>query len=251
VNSRDAMPNGGCLIIQTDNVELDRAFTGEQVGVEPGHYVLIAVSDTGVGMSSETVSHIFEPFFTTKAPGHGTGLGLATVFGIVKQNGGHVYVYSEPGKGASFKVYLPRVEAPAAAAGSPAPPEAAALGSETVLLVEDDDQVRRIASAVLRRSGYAVLEASGGARALELAGEHPEIELLVSDVVMPEIDGPMLARELAGLRPNLRVLFLSGYTDLVVGKKTGLTPGSHFLEKPFTPNRLLGKVREILDSRAS
>ena len=251
VNARDAMPSGGALIIETSDVELHQSMEEGQE-VREGPYVLLAVSDTGTGMDAGTLSHIFEPFFTTKQPGHGTGLGLATVFGIVSQSGGHVRVYSEPGTGSTFRIYFPRVEAAADALGTARSSQAARGGSETVLLVEDDGQVRKITRQILERSGYRVLEGTGAADGIDIARRHGgDIHLLLSDVVMPDVGGPALAQDIVALRPAIKVLFLSGYTDLMVGKTGTLRPGAPFLEKPFTPNRLLSKVREVLDARVN
>ncbi|HET7321654.1 MAG TPA: ATP-binding protein, partial [Longimicrobiaceae bacterium] len=234
VNSRDAMPQGGQLTISTANVELDDEYVRGKVRVEPGGYVMLAVSDTGTGMDAETRARIFEPFFTTKEMGKGTGLGLSTVYGIVQQSGGHVWVYSEPGHGTTFKIYLPRVDAPLS---TDAAPEAAmATGRETVLLAEDDPAVRVLARRGLEHAGYRVLEADGGEAALALAEEHDgPIHLLLSDVVMPGIGGRELAERLQERREGVAVLFMSGYTDDAILRHGMLNEGTPFLEKPFTP----------------
>jgi CheY-like chemotaxis protein len=211
---------------------------------------LLAVSDTGVGMDADTLSHMFEPFFTTKEKGKGTGLGLATVYGIVKQSGGYVWVYSEPGHGTTCKIYLPRVEERQEAPRRAAPAVAEDVsGSETILLVEDEEAVRRLVRKVLEGKGYTVLEASGWQEALEITGRHQErIHLLVTDVVMPGVGGPELASRLEAARPGFRVLYMSGYTDGAVVNHGLLSSATAFLQKPFTPDTLLRKVREVLSS---
>jgi two-component system, cell cycle sensor histidine kinase and response regulator CckA len=248
INARDAMPHGGKLTIETSNVILDRAYARKYLEVQTGRYVLLAVSDTGCGMSQEVRSHLFEPFFTTKEIGKGTGLGLSTIYGIVKQSGGHVAVYSEPGQGTTFKVYLPQVdEAGAAAAAVPAT-QGLPGGNEVVLLVEDQDRVRGLTREVLSRCGYTVLEAPNGCEGLKLVQEHRgPIHLLMTDVVMPEMNGRALADRLASLRPEIRVLFTSGYTDGAVVRHGVLKAKTAFLQKPFTPDGLAAKVREVLD----
>ncbi|HWP34368.1 MAG TPA: ATP-binding protein, partial [Thermodesulfobacteriota bacterium] len=218
-------------------------------GVRPGRYVLLAVSDTGCGMDAETRARIFEPFFTTKAPGQGTGLGLSTVYGIVAQSGGHIWVYSEPGRGATFKIYFPRVDEPAEEPPTAAQPAEAPGGRETVLLLEDDERVRRLACEVLTRKGYTVLEARSGDEALALASSHPgPIALLLTDVVMPGLRGREVAARLAPLRPEMKVLYMSGYPDAAIVRHGVLEPGIAFLPKPFTPDLLARRVREVLDS---
>ena len=248
VNARDAMPKGGRLTIETANVELDEAYAREHAGASPGQYALLAVSDTGTGMDAETSSHIFEPFFTTKELGQGTGLGLATVYGIVKQSGGYVGVYSEPGRGATFKVYLPRVAELAEAKSPVASTKLEAGGSETVLIAEDDQSVREIVATVLAQQGYRVLQAPEGRTALEMARAQPgEIHLLVTDLVMPGMTGRELAEALIAARPGVRVLYMSGYTDDAVVRHGVLTAGVPFLQKPFTARALASKVREVLN----
>jgi PAS domain S-box-containing protein len=249
VNARDALPDGGRIVIETSNVDLDSAYTLDHAVVRPGPYVLLAVTDTGIGMTAETVAHIFEPFYTTKESGRGTGLGLSTVYGIVKQSGGYIWVYSEVGKGTTFKVYLPRVSdsIPASpAAETPAP--TAQRGHETILLVEDEPAVRQLAQRVLSKLGYKVLEALSPEDAEGLAADNgAEIHLLLTDVVMPGISGRELAKRLSARCPQMRVLYMSGYTYNVIAQDGTLEEGISFLQKPFTPQVLTEKVREALD----
>jgi two-component system, cell cycle sensor histidine kinase and response regulator CckA len=247
VNARDAMPGGGRLVIETANVELDEGFARAHLGIAPGAYVMMAVSDTGMGMDASTRHHIFEPFFTTKAPGKGTGLGLSTVYGIVQGSGGSVFVYSEPGQGATFKVYLPRVEDGAEAAPFQARAHAAG-GSERILLVEDEPALREIGQELLEEAGYDVVTASAGDEALQVCAQTGTIDLMLTDVVLPRLGGQALLEEARKLRPGLKVIFMSGYTDRVASDLGLLGPGSAFLEKPFTPQALLNTVREVLDS---
>ncbi len=248
VNSRDAMPHGGKIILETRNVELDENYSSGHFEVRPGSYVLLMVSDTGIGMDVETQKHIFEPFFTTKEQGRGTGLGLSTVYGIVKQSGGHVWVYSEPGQGTTFKIYLPVAQKGTAEEAAAVEAPIVRRGTETVLLVEDADMVRDLARRILQKNGYRVLEARSGADALVICREHAgPIDLLFSDVIMPGMNGAELAREAARLRPELRVLFMSGYTDDVIVHHGVLEKGTSFLQKPFSPESLARKLREVLD----
>ena len=247
VNARDAMPDGGKLTIETGNVQLDPAYAESRVEIAPGPYVMLAVSDTGCGMSRETVSKIFEPFFTTKPKGQGTGLGLSTVHGIVKQSGGHVEVYSEPGHGTTFKIYLPRVEAAAEIWPVTTPEAPRRGGRETLLLVEDEEVIRRVMSEALRQYGYTVRVAADPAEAIALCEADGRIDLLVTDVVMPLMSGPDLVRRIAALRPELPTLFVSGYTDRALIHQGLRQEGSAFLQKPFTPDTLVAKVREVLD----
>ncbi len=247
VNSRDAMPTGGTLTIETANSEVDEHYIARHMGVKPGRYVMLAVSDTGVGMDEHTRTHAFEPFFTTKEAGRGTGLGLSTVFGIVKQSGGSVDVYSEIDRGTSIKVYLPSIDR----AVSDDPSESKAKpkrGSETILLAEDEDMVRTLVKETLEREGYRVLAASNAAEARRLLEENAgPIQLLITDVVMPKMSGRDLARQISSVRPEIRVLYMSGYTDAAVVNSGILQKDVAFLQKPFTPMALSHKVREVLE----
>ena len=247
VNARDAMPLGGRLLIETANAELDATNLIQHPYAKPGRYVMLSVSDTGGGMDKDTQAHIFEPFFTTKAPGQGTGLGLSTVYGIVKQSEGYIWVYSEPGKGARFKIYIPRVDALAEPTSTAAESEILG-GSETILLVEDDDAMRELTRSCLEGSGYAVLDAANGEAAVRTATEYDApIHLLVTDVVMPGISGPGLSKSLLASRPQMKVLYMSGYTADLIAQQGVLDRQISLLEKPFTKEALLRKVRKALD----
>ncbi|MDY7040589.1 MAG: ATP-binding protein, partial [Chloroflexota bacterium] len=248
VNARDAMPQGGKLTIETVNTYLDEDYAVQAVDVQAGPYVMIEVTDTGVGMDEEILSHIFEPFFTTKGLGKGTGLGLATVHGIIKQSGGHIEVYSEPERVTTFRIYLPQVEGEIEQVEQVQIPLESLLGSETILLVEDADIVRALARVVLHRNGYNVLEASHGREALLVCEQHDgPIHLLVTDVVMPEMGGRELAEHLTALHPEMKVLYASGYTDDAIVHRDVFERDTAFLQKPFTPEALMRKVREVLD----
>jgi len=251
VNARDAMPNGGKLAIETQDTELDEAYASQHASVMPGQYVMLSVTDTGLGMDDETMAHVFEPFFTSKEQGKGTGLGLATVYGIVKQSGGNIWVYSEPGIGATFKVYLPRVEAPAARAVKSRSSGVVASGDETVLIVEDEDGVRRIAERILRGGGYQVLSAANGGEALLLCEKHGgSIDMLLTDVVMPHMSGRELAERLVKDGMPFKVLYMSGYTNNAIVQHGVLEEGTRFISKPFTSAELFRAVREVLDDSA-
>lgn len=248
VNARDAMPRGGKVTIETANVSIDKQTALKHVSVKPGDYVMLTVSDTGSGMDQETQARIFEPFFTTKEVGKGTGLGLSTVYGIVKQSGGNIWVYSEAGMGTVFKVYLPRIDAVSGTIEKLAPETTTLRGSGTVLLVEDEDIVRGLTRKILMQAGYNVLDAKGGEEAIRLCRTHVgPIDLLLTDVVMPEISGKEVADRLKELRPQIRVLFMSGYTDEAIVEHGVLDANVEFIQKPFTWVRLTKKVRDVLN----
>jgi signal transduction histidine kinase/CheY-like chemotaxis protein len=248
VNARDAMPAGGRITVETFTVRLDEAYAQSRADVVPGDYLMISVSDTGHGMTADVQSHLFEPFFTTKDRSKGTGLGLATSYGIVKQSGGHIAAYSESGVGTTMRVYLPCVQQ--APEVRPAKPEALPRGSETILLVEDDLPVRQTASRILTSQGYRVLEAGDAAAALEtLQSDGVAIRLMITDVVLPGLNGRQLAEKVAELRPDIRVLYVSGYTDDVIFQHRLVERDVTLLQKPFTGNSLAVKVREVLDRR--
>ena len=250
VNAKDAMPDGGRILIQTSEADPDTA-RREHSLIEPGTYILLSVSDTGAGMDRETQSRIFEPFFTTKEKGKGTGLGLSTVYGIVKQGGGYIFAQSEPGCGTTFRIYLPRVADPADSPRVDKHAQAAAGGSETVLLVEDEESVRELVRETLKTRGYRVIEASDGIAGMRVSEEYPgNIEILITDVVMPGMSGRELAKRVAAARPNIRVLYLSGYTEDAIIHEGALEPGTGFLQKPFTLQVLARKVREVLQGES-
>jgi two-component system, cell cycle sensor histidine kinase and response regulator CckA len=252
VNARDAMPQGGRLTIETGNVVLDAEYVRQHTGAQVGHHVMLAVSDTGHGMDAATQARVFEPFFTTKEKGKGTGLGLATVYGIVKQSGGSIWVYSEPGHGATFKVYLPAVDEPVRVRGSEPVEAAVPQGSETVLVVEDEEVLREIVREALQASGYKVLEARHGAEALRICESHaPLIDLVLTDAVMPGIGGRELGERITSIRPEVKMLYMSGYTDDAIVRHGVLTAEVAFLQKPFTLDALARKVRAVLDAKDS
>jgi PAS domain S-box-containing protein len=249
VNARDAMPAGGRVTIETENVDLGTSHAGGHAGIEPGAYVLLAVSDTGIGMDEQTKARIFEPFFTTKPPEKGTGLGLSTVYGIVQQSGGRIQVHSDPASGTTFKIYFPRVAGKTEEAAVADSPEPTPRGTETVLIVEDQDSVAAVVRGSLQMCGYRVLEARHGAEALQLWQEHSaSIDLIVTDVVMPVMNGPEFVRRARATRPEVKVLYMSGYTEQGFSALDLLNPDDGFLPKPFVPSALTRKVREVLDS---
>ena len=245
VNAKDAMPDGGKIIIQTSNVELDSSHRREHSYIQPGPYVMLSVTDTGCGMDKDTQARIFEPFFTTKEKGKGTGLGLSTVYGIVKQSGGYVFAQSELGHGTTFRIFLPRVEQKAELVNAVRHPREQTRGSETVLLVEDEESVRQLVKETLESRGYTVLEAEDGEHALAIAAKKSAVQLMITDVVMPGINGQELAKEISKTHPKTKVLFLSGYAEDTI-RQDALEPGTAFLQKPFTLQTLLRKVREVL-----
>jgi PAS domain S-box-containing protein len=252
VNARDAMPKGGKITLETANIYLDEAYARRHIAVRPGWYVMLAVTDTGQGMDAETQKYIFEPFFTTKEQGKGTGLGLSTVYGIVKQSGGNLWVYSEVGVGTCFKVYLPLVDDRVTEGDANAERPENAAGTETILLAEDEEMVRNLAQQILTMHGYTVLAAANAGEALFICREHQgPIQLLLTDVVMPGISGKELAEQVAKLRPDTRVLYMSGYTDQAIVHHGILDGDIAFLGKPFTPNALVLKVVEVLDKDLS
>jgi CheY-like chemotaxis protein len=251
LNARDAMPRGGSLVVEVFSAVLSDEYLARRPGVNvrPGRYVVLAVSDTGHGMDAKTLSHAFEPFFTTKGVGHGTGLGLSTVYGIVKQSDGYVWAYSEPGQGTTFKLYLPAVDRAAPSPGLAASPMAVPGRGELILVVEDDEGVRWMTRRILVDAGYQVLEAADGKSALELLRrDGAAVQLVVTDVVMPGLSGRALADELARLRPGIPIVFTSGYTDGEIVRRGLLEPGTAFVQKPFGPDTIVRSVRERLDA---
>jgi signal transduction histidine kinase len=248
INAQDAMPKGGKLTIETANVELDEVYARRHIAVKPGRYVLLSVSDTGVGMTPEVRDRAFEPFFTTKEMGKGTGLGLSTVYGIVKQSEGNIWVYSEPGQGTTFKIYFPRVDEPLEKLKEKVLGEEPLRGEETILVVEDEEKVRELAVRILMDHGYKVLEAPQGSDALLFCEQYKDpIDLMITDVVMPGMSGSELAKRLEPLHPQMRVLYMSGYTDNAIVHHGVLEKGVNYIQKPFTMKGLTKKVREVLD----
>ncbi len=248
VNARDAMPDGGRILVETANVELDSTYAEEHHAVVPGPYVMVAITDEGGGMDAATQQHIFDPFFTTKPKGKGTGLGLSTTFGVIKQNGGTIWLYSEVGAGTTFKIYLPRVESSGPARQTVVEPTRSLLGTETILLVEDEAQVRAVASRILTECGYEVLVAADGVEAQRIADDYVGlIDLLITDVVMPGANGPQVAKRVQAKRPDTKVMFISGYTDEAAIRNGLVETGAVFLQKPLTPTGLARRVREVLD----
>lgn len=249
VNARDAMLHGGKLIIRTGNAAFDEIRAPQHASVTPGRYIVLTVIDTGVGMNKETQSHIFEPFYTTKDKDKGTGLGLSVVYGVVKQSGGHIEVFSEPAKGSAFTIYLPAVEDAFEEQARHRSPAKSSAGCETILLVEDEESLRELTRNLLRQSGYTVLEADSGAQAVSIASDHSKkIDLLLTDVVLPDMNGAALAGRISQKCPDVKVLFMSGYTDDVATVQGILSAGTFFLQKPFDPDGLKCRVREVLDS---
>ena len=249
VNARDAMSSGGKVIIETANVDLGESYTRNHMSVEPGHYVMLSVSDTGIGMTSDIKKRIFEPFFTTKERGKGTGLGLSTVYGIIKQSNGHIWVYSQPGQGTTFKIYLPRTHEKSVESVKATALPKSTRGSETILVVEDQTILRKLACTLLRRKGYKLLEAPDAKQALRMMEnlDGTPIHLLLTDLVMPGMSGRELADRVESLRPGIKVLFMSGYTDDVIARHGSLQEETKLISKPFGGETLAVKVREVLD----
>jgi CheY-like chemotaxis protein len=250
VNARDAMPDGGKLILQTEDAEFDSQYVNQHLGAIEGGYVMFSVSDTGIGMDEATVSHIFEPFYTTKEKGKGTGLGLSTVYGIIKQANGYIMPYSEVGHGTTMKIYLPRASQHKLDHHVPATAQPVPGGVETVLLVEDESALRELTRTILEEAGYTVLEAAGGEQALRLVRDTPNIDLLLTDVVMPGLGGKQLASRMQAAYQGLKVLYMSGYADDVVAHSGILVQGTVLIQKPFTKRKLLTSVRQSLDEKS-
>ncbi|MBN1614209.1 MAG: response regulator, partial [Deltaproteobacteria bacterium] len=250
VNARDAMPEGGKLLVETNNTKLDESYVNGHVGSTPGPYVMVSISDTGCGIPPDLRERIFDPFFTTKSKGKGTGLGLSTAYGIVKQMGGYIWVHSEPGEGSTFKICLPSVVEEPLEVRARDVFKSMPRGTETILLVEDEPLLRGVVMRTLREQGYRILEAANGLEALQLLHDHPleGIALLLTDVVMPQMGGKDLADRVRSMSPRIKVLYMSGYTDTAIVDRGILIPGIHFLQKPFTPTALAKKVREVLES---
>jgi CheY-like chemotaxis protein len=252
VNARDAMPEGGKIVIETANIHLDETYSQIHEVIKPGPYVMLSVSDTGVGMDQATLSRVFEPFFTTKEPSRGTGLGLSTVYGIVKQSNGYIWVYSEPFRGTAVKIYFPSVDQPAESLVPSRTNVSLPAGIETILLVEDDEALRKVTTSLLQMSGYKVLEANNAASATELSHRHEgEIALLLTDVIMPGKSGPDLALDVKRDRPDISILYASGYTGDIIAHQGVLDPGIKLLSKPFSKETLLNTVRTVLDEKTA
>jgi len=255
VNARDAMPEGGKLLIETKNITLDQEYVRLHPQIPPGNYVQLSVSDTGIGMTPDVQTHLFEPFFTTKEKGKGTGLGLATCFGIIKQNGGQITAYSEVGVGTTVKVYLPAVDVAATIHHQPLSSSTLqyARRNETILIVEDDDTILNLGVSILSELGYTILKAQNGNEALQLVKKipHPKIDLLITDVVMPKMGGKVLFARMKAIYPNIKILFMSGYTNETIGQADILEPGTPFLQKPFSPVTLSNKVRAVLSGQSA
>jgi len=250
VNAKDAMPSGGNLAIETANVELDETYARSHIGVKPGRYVMLLVSDTGMGMAPEVKKKVFEPFFTTKEKDKETGLGLSTVYGIVKQSGGNIWVYSEPGYGTTFKIYLPRVDEPQdiVEVKEERLEEELPRGDETILVVENNEEVRKVTARILKMQGYRVLEASNPNTTFSTCSQHEgPIHLMITDVVMPEMNGPELAKRLMSQYPEMKAIYMSGYLKNFISHQGILEKGMNFIQKPFTVDELVKKVREVLD----
>jgi CheY-like chemotaxis protein len=244
------MPQGGKLTIETANVDLDEEYFRKHAEhMQTGPYVMLSVSDTGIGMNKEVLSHIFEPFFTTKETGKGTGLGMATVYGIIDQNNGYIWPYSEPDQGTTFKIYLPRIEGEVEPEQKEKALKKISDASETILMVEDNDEVRNLARNILQRYGYKVLEAENGEEALRISQQQQTIHLMLTDVVMPGMSGRELAECIQSQRSEIKVLYMSGYTDSAIVHHGVLTSGVNFIQKPFTPEQLTSKIREVLDTK--
>ena len=249
INARDAMPNGGQLVIETKNVTLDEAYVKRRPLVQPGPYVLLAISDTGTGMDENTQARIFEPFFTTKEKGKGTGLGLATVYGIIKQSGGFIWVYSEKGHGSTFKIYLPRVDEVSVHETSPVSADQSLRGSETILVVDDESDVRSLVSEMLRFYGYKVMEAPNASNALLIMERYQnDVDLVLTDIVMPQMNGFELVDKISPMYPALKIVFMSGFTDTVTADHPQLDKEKNFVQKPFSANVLIQKIRDVLDN---
>jgi CheY-like chemotaxis protein len=252
LNAQDAMPDGGTLVLETGPVYLDEGYCRNHEGVAPGNYVMLSVSDTGLGMGKETMEKMFEPFYTTKEVGKGTGLGLSTVYGIVKQHSGHISVYSEPGKGTSFRIYFPWTKLPADRTGDTEMKAEPAMGKETVLVVEDNEQVRTLSCEILKQYGYKVIDTPDGKSALEMLQAFSDpVHLMITDVIMPDMNGKELYEKISKMYPDIKTLFMSGYPEDVISHHGVLEAELNFIQKPFSLNDFVGKVRDVLDNDES